>query len=84
MARAWYAYQGRGDIEATSSYSFVSVPPSCRNGLNLCAISLKDGTGNPIVISTNVRQYIFNALVRGVPQPEGLNVKPYVYLKLND
>lgn len=81
MARDWYAYDGRGDINISSSYFRTSVKPSCTDGLELCAIYVSDGAPNPTNISSNVRQYIFNALVTSRAQPDDARYKKYVYLK---
>jgi hypothetical protein len=81
MARRWYAYDGRGDINLASSYFRTSVKPTCFDGLRLCAINVEDATPNPVNLSTNVRQYIFNALVTSRAQPDIFNARKYVYLK---
>lgn len=81
MAREWYAYDGRGDINIPSSYFRVNVRPTCFDGLAICAIYVEDGTPHPKKISSNVRQYIFNALVTSRAQPDGPGLKQYVYLK---
>lgn len=81
MARDWYAYDGRGDINLASSYFRTSVKPTCFDGLQLCAIYVSDGAPNPTNISANVRQYIFDALITGRAQPDRRRKKKYVYLK---
>lgn len=81
MARDWYAYDGRGDINISASYFRVNVKPTCFDGLELCAIYVQDGAPNPTNISANVRQYVFNSLVTSRAQPDIAGSKKYVYLK---
>lgn len=82
MARRWYAYNGVGDPLIPPSYYIASLPPSCKNGVRVCAIYAA-GTGPvPIILSSNLRNYIANLYITLVAQPDSIpGIKKYVYGK---
>lgn len=70
MPRCWYAYNGAGDVNQPSSYTLVTVNPTCLNGPRLCVINTPDCGLTPSVISTNIMIYIANASSTGIAQPQ--------------
>lgn len=86
MANSWYAYLGQGkDPYVNTSYKRVTIDPLCLNGCTICAIYLLGETLNPpsilSVTTLNMQKYITDSLVAQSPQPNGLGVKHFVYLK---
>ena len=80
MARAWYSYNGSGDKTQPSSYTLVTVRPSCINGATLCSIYAVNGGNHPASISSNLQDYISDASVTGLAQPQSPSTaKKYVY-----
>ncbi|MBB5623096.1 hypothetical protein HDE69_004179 [Pedobacter cryoconitis] len=82
MARRWYAYNGVGDPLSSGDYNIASYPPSCINGVRVCAI-YATGTGqSPSFLSSNLRNYISNLYITLVAQPDSdPAIKKYVYGK---
>ena len=76
----WYAYTGIGDPTVASSYRLTSIKPSCLTGEEICAIYLNQSAAIPSTFD-GVTTYIANALATQSPQPSGLLVKPFVYLR---
>ncbi|KIO76836.1 hypothetical protein TH53_12575 [Pedobacter lusitanus] len=84
MARAWYAYDGVGSVVVPGSYLYSPTKPICRNGFDLCAIYAVYGGQFPTVVSANIRRYIANGLVNGIPEPQiPVGVVTFVYMKPN-
>ncbi|MBB5637832.1 hypothetical protein HDE68_003757 [Pedobacter cryoconitis] len=83
MARVWYSYIGSGSPFLAANYFRAAVKPGCINGSNICAIYAYNGDINPQApFSTNLNNYISNALLTNLPQPQDSgNAKRYVYLK---
>ena len=82
MARAWYVYDGSGDVDSVDSYLYTSVKPTCFSGRTLCAIYATFGPANPSQpqsISPNLQTYIANGISVGGPQPAGSGQKRYAY-----
>ncbi|MBB5621561.1 hypothetical protein HDE69_002622 [Pedobacter cryoconitis] len=83
MARCWYAYNGVGDIIVLASYNLAVVKPSCINGPRICAIYAPNCGPVPSILSTNMRNYIANAEILLVSQPDSTpGIKKYVYCKI--
>lgn len=86
MANSWYSYLGAGkDPLIPSSYRRVTTQPQCVCGTNICAIYLQGVTATTpsAPLSTNMLNYISDALVTGNPQPTlpGGGIKLFVYLR---
>jgi len=82
MARAWFAYDGTGNVDSVDSYLYApTTGPSCFSGRTLCAIYATRDPSNPLkplAISTNLQSYIGTGITNGGPQPPRPD-KPYVY-----
>ncbi|KIO76838.1 hypothetical protein TH53_12585 [Pedobacter lusitanus] len=70
MARAWYIYNNAGSLVVPSSYLYTPTRPGCRSGFNVCAIYAIYGGAFPTIISSNLRKYMANGLMDGVPEPQ--------------
>jgi hypothetical protein len=82
MARAWYTYDGSGDVNQPSNYNLTTVKPACRTGAQMCAIYAVYGGLNPFEITEALQVYIANGLATGLPQPQTpAGAKKFVYLK---
>ena len=83
MARSWYNFVGgpTGDPRLSSDYSIITIKPSCLSGANLCVIYAPSGDISPITpLSINLLNYISNARVSGVPEPQfPTGAKKFVY-----
>ncbi len=82
MKRVWYAYLGGNHFEA-SSYVKITTRHGCLCGTQICAIYLPDHGFRPEEpFSKNMQQYISDALVTQMIQPEDpYQAKKYVYLR---
>ena len=81
MARFWYSYVS-GDERVPSSYSLADVTPTCLNGPQMCAIYATGGGETPNAFSQRLQNYIANALITKIAQPQDTNTfKKYVYVK---
>jgi len=86
MANSWYSYLGAGkDPLVPASYRRITTRPQCVCGPHLCAIYLQGETGvtPSTALSTNMLNYISNALTIGGPAPTlpGGALKIFVYMK---
>lgn len=82
MARFWYSYDTVGSPYALSSYRRQTSTPGCLNGPVVCAIYATAGGEHPLLLSTNLRQYIADGLANNVAEPATpAGNKFYVYLK---
>lgn len=83
--RCWYVYNGIGDPFVATNYRRVSTKPQGRiGGHEILAIYTTLNGNNPkSPLSSNITQYIANALVSGLPQPPIYKPhhKSFVYLK---
>jgi len=82
MLKAWYIYNGSGDVSDKNSYTLANTgAPSCRAGRKLCALKALYEPLNPtrpMIISSNLQVYISQGITNGGPQPPAPN-KAYVY-----
>ncbi|WP_316843056.1 hypothetical protein [Pedobacter gandavensis] len=81
MAENWFAYTG-GDVFYAGNYRLIDgIDPTtiCTIGCVICAIKLDDNSDFPASIPGSVKQYLLNALVTRVPQPDFPN--KFVILK---
>ncbi|NQX37622.1 hypothetical protein SAMN05421820_103384 [Pedobacter steynii] len=76
----WYAYSGNGDPFLSPNYRATTVKPICTTGEEICAIYLSDNDEIPAQFD-GMTTYIANALVTLVPQPTGVGVRRFVYLR---
>lgn len=76
----WYSYIGVGDPTVASSYRLTSLKPTCLTGVEVCVIYLNQSSSIPSAFN-GVTVYIANALATQIPQPTGILVKPFVYLR---
>lgn len=82
MARRWYAYNGISDPIVITSYEASLFPPSCQNGVRICAIYATGTGAQPAALSSNMRGYIADLQLTLVARPNGTaGVKKYVYGK---
>jgi len=71
MARAWYSYNGTGNVLVSASYNRISGDPGCSGSKTICAIYSLNGGLKPVSpLSGNIQQYINDALAFGLPQPQ--------------
>lgn len=77
----WFAYNGVGDPTSPGSYYITTIKPTCTaGGCMICAIYVDDdGPGTPGSLA-DVLDYIANAQVSLVAQPNG-GAKRFVYVK---
>jgi hypothetical protein len=82
MSKSWYAFIGNDPLD-TSSYYKVTVKHNCLCGLQICAIyATENGLHPSAPLSDNLQQYIKEALISHMMQPEApYNSRKYVYLK---
>ncbi|MDO7743209.1 MAG: hypothetical protein MUP99_05525, partial [Pedobacter sp.] len=58
--------------------------PGCAVGTVICAIYVPNGGRTPISpLPDSIQQYLSNARSTLVPQPQGVGLKKYVYLRPN-
>jgi len=76
----WYAYLGTGDPTLAANYRLSSAKPSCTTGEEIGSIFLNQATAIPTTFD-GVSNYIANSLVTQIPQPTGVGVKAFVYLR---
>lgn len=83
MSKSWYAFI-YGDPLNVLSYAKLTTKHGCLCGNMICAIYATDDDRYPLEpFSSNMQQYIKNALVTGQLQPEvPFDAKKYVYLKI--
>lgn len=86
MARSWYGFIGGKDSDAFDVLNYFRLTAGkhvCLCGNTICAIYAADHGIHPEEpLSTNMQQYIKNALVTGQLQPEiPFDAKKYVYLR---
>jgi len=82
--KCWYVYNGIGDPYLASSYRRITVRPRGDTGNHISAIySSNTGNSTTTALSTNIKQYIANALASGLSQPPVFKPhhKCFVYLK---
>jgi len=82
--KAWYVYDGSGDIYHAASYRRITHKPNSDRGKYICAVYASSGGLIPTSpLSANVQQYIADALASGLAQPPKLkkHIKYFVYLK---
>ena len=77
----WYSYTGVGDPTLVASYRLATVKPTCQAGEEICAIYLNQTDPIPSAFDAGVQTYIANALATLIPQPTGVGVKRFVYLR---
>lgn len=86
MARCWYGFlDGGGNFSPldSSKYFKTSIAFGCLIGTKICTVYVPDCDWYPSsFFSTNLQNYISNALISGIPQPTfPIGAKKYVYLK---
>ncbi|SDM27657.1 hypothetical protein SAMN05421820_103388 [Pedobacter steynii] len=79
----WYVYSGWGDPFLSPNYRLVTTKPACTVGSQICCIYLNSNDVIPPQFNgtDNMVTYIANALLTQVPQPTGVGVKRFVYLR---
>jgi len=81
MARTWYSYVSGNALEPSSYFRSVTKP-GCITGCSICAIYQYNGDINPSPFSSNMQNYITNALITCISQPSSPpGAKKYVYAK---
>jgi len=83
MARSWYTFIGGDDPTDASNYYKLTVKHNCLCGDQICAVyATGSGTNPESSFSSNIQQYIRDALSSGQIQPEiPFIAKKHVYLK---
>ena len=77
----WYTFTGCCDgVFDESKYRLSTVKPTCQVGKEICVVYLNQNSNIPSSLST-VETYIANALATQIPQPTGVGVKRFVYLR---
>jgi hypothetical protein len=82
--KAWYVYDGSGDIYHAASYRRITNKPNSVTGKYINVIYASSGNISPTSpLSVNIQQYIADALSSGLAQPPKFkkHVKYFVYLK---
>ena len=79
----WYTFINCCDGALTATnYRLSTVKPSCLTGKEICSVYLNDTNPTPSSAQLAfVVTYISNALATQSPQPTGVFVKPFVYLR---
>lgn len=79
----WYGYSGWGDPFLATNYRLIHIKPTCTVGEEICAIYLNSNTVIPGQFngSDGMVTYIAHALITQSPQPTGIGVKAFVYLR---
>lgn len=83
--KGWYCYNGVGDPYHASSYRRVNSKPSGETGKYICAIYADCGHITPQApLSSNIQQYIAEAMVSGGSQPPHPRVREKCFVYVRD